>query len=85
MAVRITGKVTGMVIGNGRTVTNTFVNGELVSSVIDGRDDAERKRRYDLVASQGVPDDMATWYADLSPDNEALARKMLTAEYGVSF
>ena len=83
--ITIKGKVQGMVIGNGHTITNTFDGGALTHQTVNGRDAAERRRRYDLVARHGVPDDLATWHMDLPPSLEAKARRGLAADYGVVF
>lgn len=86
MPIRLTvnGNVQGIVVGNGRVVTNTFVDGQLVSSIVDGRDDAERQRRYDLLIRHGVETDLAEWYANLAPGNESAARKALR-EYNIGW
>jgi hypothetical protein len=74
----IKGKVTGVVIGDGLTVTT--VNGEIQS--VNERSGEEWKRRLDQAFEICQSEELAQWYAALSPRHESDALEMFRQAYG---
>lgn len=78
MGIHIKGKVQGLIIGDG--VTMTTHNGKVTS--VNGRIGEEWQERLDAARAIGAPEILAQWYATLSPAMEADACEMFRKAYG---
>ena len=81
--ITIKGKIEGCVIGDGKTVNNTFSGGNLVHQTVNGRTQEEREARRNRILSAGLHVRIADWYADLDPKYEESVRKIIK-EQGVN-
>lgn len=78
MAIRIKGRVTGLIVGDGATATTH--NGTLTSA--NGHSAAEIQRRYDAAREIGASKTLAQWYSTLAHGEEQAALEMFQRTYG---
>jgi hypothetical protein len=78
--IRINGKSQGNVIGDDKTVNNTFVDGKLVAQTVtggNGRTTEEIERRRAAVLAAGGSAELAEFYANLYPVAEGVGLREL--------